>query len=123
VGLSELHACESLLEQALIHLLKLHLAPHSRSAAHWRGEISTFLESARRRFSPLMRQRMDLAALYAGVLRRLRAEARGKRDPRLPVTCPFDLDDLLMADPDIEALVAKVGAEAFTIAVIGRSRV
>jgi hypothetical protein len=112
VGRSELYGCESLLEQALIHLLKLHLAPHSRSAAHWRGEISTSLGGARRRFSPSMRQRIDLAALYAGVLRRLHAEAQGMRDPSLLTFCPFALDDLLLAEPDIEALLAKVVAAA-----------
>ena len=110
VGRSELHGCERLLLQALIHLLKLHLAPRSRSASHWRGEIVTFLIDAQRYFSPSMRQRIELAALYAQALYRLRVEARGKRNPQLPATCPFDLDDLLVAEPDIEALLAKVSA-------------
>jgi hypothetical protein len=110
VGRSELHGCESLLLQALIHLQKLHLTPNSRSVSHWRGEVVTFLADARRYFSPSMRQRIDLAALYAQALHRLQVEARGKRDPRLPATCPFVLDDLLVAEPDIEALLAKVGA-------------
>jgi hypothetical protein len=110
VGRSELHGCESLLLQALIHLLKLHLAPRSRSASHWRGEIVTFLTDARRYFSPSMRQRIDLAALYASALYRLQAEARGKRDPRIPAACPFDLDDLLVAEPDIEALLTRLAA-------------
>ncbi len=110
VGRSELHGCESLLRQALIHLLKLHLTPKSRSASHWRGEVVTFLADARRYFSPSMRQRIDLAALYAEALSRFRAETRGKRDHRLPAACPFVLDDLLVAEPDIEALLTKVGA-------------
>jgi hypothetical protein len=110
VGLSELHACESLLAQAIIHLLKLHLAPASRSAAHWRGEVATFLAEARRRFSPSMRQRIAVPALYAEALSRLRAEAKGKRDPRLAAACPFSLDDLLMRDPDVMTLVAMVDA-------------
>ncbi len=112
VGRSELHGCESLLLLALIHLLKLHLAPNSRPASHWRGEVDTFLANARRYFSPSMRQRIDLAALYAQALSRLRTEARGKRDPRLPAICPFVLDDLLVTEPDIEALLAKVVAAA-----------
>jgi hypothetical protein len=110
VGRSELNGCESLLRQALIHLLRLHLTPKSRAASHWRGEVDTFLADARHRFSPSMRQRIEFAALYAEALSRLRVEARGKQDPRLPVACPFDLDDLLVAEPDIEALLAKVGA-------------
>jgi hypothetical protein len=110
VGRSELNGCESLLRQALVHLLRLHLTPKSRAASHWRGEVDTFLADARHRFSPSMRQRIELAALYAEALSRLRVEARGKQDPRLPVACPFDLDDLLVAEPDIEALLAKVAA-------------
>ena len=112
VGRSELHACERLLEQAMVHLLKLHLAPQSRSGSHWRGEISTFLADALRRFSPSMRQRIDIAALYAATLSRYRAEGHGKLDPRLSADCPFNLDGLLTAEPDIEALLAKVGAAA-----------
>ncbi|MBV8524874.1 MAG: DUF29 family protein [Acetobacteraceae bacterium] len=37
VGLSELRACQSLLQQALVHLLKLHAWPDSPAAPHWRG--------------------------------------------------------------------------------------
>jgi hypothetical protein len=109
VGLSQLSSCRSLLRQALIHLLKLHLAPRSRSASHWRGEIDTFLTDARDRFASSMRCRIDLAALYAQALSRLQAEAQGKRDPRLPGTCPFALDDLLTDPPDVMALVGKLG--------------
>jgi hypothetical protein len=112
VGRSEMRACESLLLQALIHLLKLYRAPGSRSGSHWRGEIDTFLRDAQRYFSPSMRQRIDLAALYGQALSRLRSEARGRPDSRLPATCPFVLDDLLVAEPDIEALLGKVGATA-----------
>jgi hypothetical protein len=34
------------------------------------------------------------------------------RDPSLLTFCPFALDDLLLAEPDIEALLAKVVAAA-----------
>ncbi len=39
VGRSELSACNNLLRQALIHLLKLEAWPSSQSAAHWRAEV------------------------------------------------------------------------------------
>ena len=58
VGLSLLKACESLLRQAMVHLLKLHAWPGSRSAGHWRSEALGFLADARSR-SPSMRQRLD----------------------------------------------------------------
>jgi hypothetical protein len=109
VGRSELHSCESLLRQALIHLLKLHLSPGSRSAAHWRGEVDTFLDDARRRFSPSMRQKIDLPDMFEDVLFRLRADRGDQSDPPLPETCPFVLDDLLTKRPDIMALVGKLG--------------
>jgi len=63
VGLRELRACEGLLRQALIHILKLHAWPASRSASPWREEGGEFLDSAQEAFSPSMRQRIDLPAL------------------------------------------------------------
>ena len=105
VGLSELHGCESLLEQALRHLLKLHVWPDSPSAAHWRGEIVVFLGSARRRFSPSMRQR-----IYADALRAVETE-RGQT-PLADIVagvCPFTLDDLLSSPPDVAELMSRLG--------------
>ena len=110
VGRSELHACESLLRQALIHLLKLHLAPVSRPAAHWRGEIDTFLADARHYASHYMRHRIAVSTPYAEAVSRLRSEAKRKGDLGLPPTCPFTLDDLLAENPDVEALAAHICA-------------
>ncbi len=114
VGLSELHGCESLLEQALRHLLKLHVWPDSQSAAHWRGEIVVFLGSARRRFSPSMRQRIDLAGIYADAFRAVETE-RGQTSvaDNLAGTCPFTLDDLLSSRPDLAKLVSRLGHSGF----------
>ena len=52
VGLSELRACESLIQQAITHLLKLHAWPGSKAVEHWRDEVGTFLDDAGRRFTP-----------------------------------------------------------------------
>ncbi|MGI4977420.1 MAG: DUF29 domain-containing protein [Janthinobacterium lividum] len=107
VGLSELRACRSLLRQALVHLLKLHAAPGSQAAAHWRGELAGFLTDARDAFSPSMRQRIDLAELYADALYRTKDGDRdGPGSP--PGACPFLLDDLLAVRPDVEALLARL---------------
>ena len=46
VGLSELRACQSLLQQAMRHLLKLHAWPNSQASAHWHDEAGTFLDDA-----------------------------------------------------------------------------
>jgi len=105
VGLSELRACESLLRQALVHLLKL-LAFPDGSAAHWRSEMIGFLADAQARFTPSMCQRIDLDALYAKALRQVRA---GENPPGLRETCPFTLDMLLADDVDVGALIARLG--------------
>jgi hypothetical protein len=108
VGLSELHACESLLRQALLHLLKLHLEPDSPAVPHWRGEVVGFLGDAARRFAPSMRRRIDLAGLWQVALHQIAAE-RGARPAELPSACPFVLDDLLAEAPDPAALAARSG--------------
>ncbi len=105
VGLSELRACRSLLRQALIDLIKLHGEPDSQAAAHRQGELKGFLTDARRAFSPSMRQRIDLADVYADALYQA-----GDRPGAAPEACPFGLDELLAARPDVPELVAKLGA-------------
>ena len=104
VGLSELRACRSLLLQAMVHLLKLHARPGDEAAGHWREEAGTFLDDAEQRFSPSMRQRIDLDELYARAVRR----AEGAMDEGgllpFPETCPFILDTLLAGD--VAGLVA-----------------
>ena len=99
VGLSELRACRSLLQQAMAHLLKLHAWPGSRAAAHWHDEAGVFLDDAADRFTPSMRQRIEVEALYAKALRRVRAlqDVTGIARP-LPEACPFTLDALLAGD-------------------------
>ena len=110
VGRSELRACESLLLQAMVHLLKLHAWPGSRSAAQWENEVWVFLDGARRAFSPSMAQRMDLEQEYRRAVRRVEASRDESGDPRsLPAACPFTLDQLLDRDADGRALAARLG--------------
>ena len=109
VGLSGLRACRSLLRQALIHLLKLHAWPDSPAAMHWRGEAGVFLADAEDCFTPSMRQRIELDALYARALSLAREVADANDGSRpLPDTCPFALEDLLGGHFDVAALVAKL---------------
>lgn len=109
VGRSELHTCESLLRQALVHLLKLHGWPEAAAVAHWRGETVGFLADVRARFAPSMRQRISLSKLYGIALRQVRLGADAGDPPRdFPETCPFTLDEVLTEDADIAALAAKL---------------
>ncbi len=110
VGLSELRACQSLLQQAMTHLLKRHAWPGSRAVAHWAEEAGAFLDDAGRRFTPSMRQRIGLDDLYDKARRRAGAatDDAGATRP-LPEECPFTLDDLLGAD--VTGLGAKLAQE------------
>ena len=107
VGRSELRACESLLRQALFHLLKIHAWPGSHSAAHWRAETRGFLFEAGRAFSPSMRQRISVPELYASALAQV-ADDTDESGPAnlLQADCPLTLDDLL--DGDVRALLAAL---------------
>ncbi len=107
VGLSELHRCESLLTRAMTHLLKIHMWPDSQAVAHWRGEIASLLVGAQRNFTPSMRQRIDMADLYANALYAARVEA-GTAGEKLPEACPFTQNDLLAHQPDIAKLLSKI---------------
>ena len=111
VGLSELRACQSLLQQAMIHLLKPHAWPGSRASGHWRDEAGVFLDDARRRFTASMRQRIDLDGLYAEALRRARMTTDDAGALNLmPDLCPFTPNDLLVPGADVRVLARKLGA-------------
>jgi hypothetical protein len=96
VGLSELHSVRSYLNLMLVHILKIWLSPDSQALAHWRTEVVACQKNAGRRFAPSMRQRIDLAALYEEAIEQLDAGGLLSDSPRrLPVQCPFTLDQLL----------------------------
>jgi len=94
VGRSELNAVESLLLQAIIHLLKLQAYPHHDSARHWRMETRAFLNAAKRRFAPSMRGRIPLRALYKEAVE-MASVAHPEVDLWHPDESGFSLDDLL----------------------------
>jgi hypothetical protein len=95
VGGEQLHAVQSLLVQAMIHLLKLRAWPDAQDADNWRTETAVFLGDARRRFAPSMRRRLELAELYADALKALPRTIGGKPPLPVPAECPFSLDELL----------------------------
>jgi hypothetical protein len=99
VGSNRLHAVESLLVQALRHMLKADAWPMSRDAPSWRADAVDFRQQARRRFVPSMRQKIDIASLYADARRALPTMMEGQAPLPLPDTSPVTLDELL-ADRD-----------------------
>ncbi len=110
-GRSELHGCIRLLRHAMAHLPKLRAWPESRAAGHWRSEALGFLDDARSYLSPSMRQRINVDAEYAKALRQVRASTDESGAPcALPTICPFTLDGLILAEPDVADLEARLAA-------------
>ncbi|HSU07481.1 MAG TPA: DUF29 family protein, partial [Acetobacteraceae bacterium] len=95
VGREQVHAVESLLTQALLHLLKVEAWPASREVAGWEAEALLFIAQARRRFVPSMRQKIDLAGLYLDARRVLPKAMNGLAPQPVAETCPMSLDQLL----------------------------
>ena len=101
VGISQLSAVHSLLTQAVIHLLKIHLWPEDTARIHWRLELDAFQDSAIQRFAPSMRQRLDVGAIWQKARSRLERDMPNNLLLRaLPSQCPLTLDQLLNDDQD-----------------------
>jgi len=95
VGSNRLHAVESLLVQALRHMLKAEAWPYSRDAPSWRADAVDFRRQARRRFTPSMRKRIDVASLYADAVAALPETIDDTPPLPLRTTEPSSLDELL----------------------------
>jgi len=95
VGNEQLHAVNSLLRQALLHMLKARAWPNSRDVPHWQAESRTFLSDAADRFTPSMRQRIDLDKIYRRALKGIPDNMDGIEPLPLPKNCPMTLDELL----------------------------
>jgi hypothetical protein len=98
VGREQLHAVESLLLQALIHLLKAQSWPDARDAPVWLADSLNFRAQAANRFVPSMLQRLDLARIYRQARRALPTAMDGKPPLPVPEACPLTLDALLADD-------------------------
>jgi hypothetical protein len=95
VGREQVHAVESLLFQALVHLLKAEAWPTSLSAPSWQADARGFRSQARRRFAPSMRQKIDLGGIYRDAVRALPEAMDGLPPLPVPTECPVMLDELL----------------------------
>jgi hypothetical protein len=111
VGRSELAAVESYLELIFVHLIRLVVEPDSTSVRHWRGEIAAFHANARRRYSPSMRQRIDVNALWRSAREQSLLAYEGKEHERvegLSIKAPFVLDELLAEKIDVVGLASRL---------------
>ena len=98
VGLNSLRACRSLLIQALAHDLKAAAWPNTQYVGRWRHDAETFRMEAREVFTPSMRQRLDLDAIYRRALRELPDTIDGAPPLPAPPECPVTLEELLGLD-------------------------
>jgi hypothetical protein len=95
MGRSELRSCRSLLRQALRCMLKAEAWPLSKDAPSWRADAIDLRRQARDAFTPSMRQRIDLAGLYADALAATPEALDGQAPLPVPDVCPVTLDELL----------------------------
>lgn len=95
VGSEQLHVVTSLLVQALVHMLKAEAWPLSREVLHWQAEARGFRGDAAARFTPSMRDKIDLTRVYRRALARLPEMIDGTPPLPVPSECPVTLDELL----------------------------
>jgi hypothetical protein len=94
VGNEQLHAVESLLVQALRHMLKAEAWPLHCDAPNWRADAIDFRQQAQRRYAPSMRQKIDMARNWRHAQRGLPETQDGV--PPLPIRAEVPtLDELL----------------------------
>jgi hypothetical protein len=96
VGRSELRSCRSLLRQALRHMLKAEAWPLFRDAPNWRADAIDFRRQARDAFTPSMRQKIDIAQLYADALAAMPEAMDGV--PPMPIQTEVPTLDELLSD-------------------------
>ena len=99
VGQSQIDTVESLLFQAFLHDLKAEAWPVVRDAQAWRGDARSFRVQARRKYRPSMRQRIDLAGLYADALQALPDTMDGQAPLPVPTVCPVSTIEELLTSP------------------------
>lgn len=95
VGRSQVDAVEGLWTLAFLHDLKSQAWPQSRDVSHWQGEARLFRRQARRKFTPSMRSKIDVAELYSDALAGMPDSMDGVPPLPVPQACPVTLDELL----------------------------
>ena len=99
VGRNTLRACRAQLLQALLHDLKAQAWPLSRDVPHWRSEARVARINAADAYAPSMRQKIDLADIYAKALRALPETMDDQPPLPVPGVCPVTLDELIGDKP------------------------
>jgi Domain of unknown function DUF29 len=117
VGLSELNGVKSRIRLVLEHLLKCWAEPDAPSIGHWYREIANWQAELGDRFSPSMRQRIDLDSIWKQAVKQA---ALGTSIPNHPspsvldriasAPCPLSLADILTDSANPAGLLARLEA-------------
>jgi Domain of unknown function DUF29 len=97
LGKSELHACQSLCEHIIEHLLKLEYSGLAEPVEHWQDEIVEWRVQLGRKLTRSIVAKMNLDERYRyalRLLRRLERDAPGMMQ-RVPAQCPYSLDQIV----------------------------
>jgi hypothetical protein len=97
LGRSELHACQSLCEQIIAHLLKLEFSELSERANHWRREVVEWRVQLERKLTRSIVAKLDVPERYRYALRLLRPFENDMPGliARLAAECPYSLDQII----------------------------
>ncbi len=99
LGNEQKRAVESLLEQIIRHLLlyQYWTAEFENNANHWEAEIIGFRTQLQRRLTTNLRNYLvnELPSLYQDALRFIKAKTKLTK---LPINCPYTLEQLLDLD-------------------------
>jgi Domain of unknown function DUF29 len=99
VGRSQRDSVESHLTLAMLHDLKAEAWPLSPAVPGWRAEARLHRRMARRKFTPGMRQRIDVPGLYADAIAGLPETIDGLAALPVSDVCTVTLEELLSDEP------------------------
>ena len=108
VGRSELATVQSFIRLILLHLIKLAVETDSAAAGHWQSEVTGFHSDLTHHYAASMRQRIGIDELWATARQQARSSADREAVGRLPASCPFDIDDLVVRPIDVAGLVERL---------------
>lgn len=117
LGISELRAVESLVNNILVHLILIRTDHEASAVSHWTHEVITWQAALQRRFTPAMRRRIDMEDLWRRAVREacrhLEAEDRTIARVRIEIhraeSCPLSLDGLLSDAFSVTEAARQVG--------------
>jgi hypothetical protein len=112
LGTRDVREVQSLLDQIMLHALKILLDPGSPSVPDWRKEVTAFQRQARRAFASSMQQYIDLNEIWADALKEL--DAGGSPVIMKHSRCPASLDECVASDFDIDRFLALISAAGIT---------